>query len=57
MVSQRGAFPQALLVELGTGALEADVPSGSWIAVEGHGLAIDHALGESHTVRTISSSS
>ena len=44
MVGERGAFPQTLLVELGTCALEADVPGGSWIAVEGHRLTVDNAV-------------
>lgn len=44
MVGERGAFPQALLVELGTCALEADVPGGSCFAGEGHGFAIDHTV-------------
>ena len=44
MVGDRGAFPQALLVELGTCALEADVPRGAWIAIERHRSAINHAI-------------
>jgi hypothetical protein len=44
VVGQRGAFKQALLVELGTCALEADAPCGAWIAVEGHRSAINYAI-------------
>ncbi len=44
LVVDRGAFPQALLVELGTCALEAYIPRGAWLALERHRLAIHHAL-------------
>ena len=44
MVCERGAFPQALLIELGAGALEADFPGGSRVAAERHRLAIHHAV-------------
>jgi len=41
---QRGAFPQAGFVKLGTRTLEADIPSGSGVAVKWHRVAIDHAV-------------
>ena len=44
MIGERGAFPQALLVELGTCALEADAPRVAWIAIERHRSAINHAI-------------
>lgn len=44
MIGERGAFPHALLVELGTCALEADAPRGAWIAIERHRSAINHAI-------------
>ncbi len=44
MVGERGAFPQALIVELGTCALEADIPRGSRVAFERHRLAVNHSV-------------
>jgi hypothetical protein len=44
MVGECGAFPQALLVELGTCALEADAPRGACSAIERHRSAINYAI-------------
>ena len=44
MVRQCRAFPQAGLVELGAGTLEADFPGRLRVAAERHWLAIHHAV-------------